>query len=515
MSRLVTYSDDASAELAADSEHAASFYKQLFLLHEISIELSRAQSLDDLYRLAVTACLNHLEIDRMGILMIDKERDWMIGTWGTDEVGNVRSEADFAAPMLDDIQEVIREMSTKGKVCVWHDKELYEFSEEAGEISTVGYGWNAALAIWDDEEVIGWIACDNLLNHKPFQTYQSHTLRLFGSLLGEFIKRLHAEEAIKELNDELENRILARTFMLSSAQEELKKVNVQLEQKVLERTALLHEKTNRLQDTLDNLQHTQSQLIEAEKQSAMANLVMGMAHELNTPLGNIKTAASLQPDIFQDLQRALDSGQLSRSKLVESIHLGLESYQIIDLNIIKMADLVAEFKRLSVNENQRDWSEEVQVGIWLGQAVKVAFERFEGLYSAKVSIDVYPEDARASFNTWQMGQVVEDLVLNALEHGFDNQVEDRISIQATVTAVELKIKFEDNGRGVAEDIEGKMFDAFVTSTRDRGSKGLGLNLVFNLITQGMRGEIRHYCPPSGGCGFIVSLPLMVELPRAH
>ncbi|WP_295893672.1 ATP-binding protein [uncultured Vibrio sp.] len=510
MSRLVTYSDEASAELAADNEHATDFYKQLFLLHEISIELSRAKSLDDLYRLAVIACLTHLGIDRMGILMIDKDRDpdkdWMVGTWGTDEQGDVRSEQDFSAPMLEDVQEVIEEMSTKGKVCVWHDKALYEFGEKIGEVDTVGHGWNAAIAIWDGDEVVGWIACDNLINHKPFQTYQSHTLRLFGSLLGEFIKRRYAEEAVTRLNDELEDRILARTQDLSKAQKNLEKTNALLEERVMERTALLNEKTNRLQDTLNDLKRTQNQLIEAEKQSSIAHLVMGMAHELNTPLGNIKTVASLFPDMFNGLKDDISTGNISRAKLLEAISTGLESYDIIDSNVDRMADLVAQFKRLSIKETQHSGEEEVTLQEWLEHITQLAIAEYGKPLSTQISIAVSSQQTQAKLNTWRMAQVMENLIFNSLDHGLVNHSSGQIKITAAANDDHLSFNIEDNGKGIAPELLSSIFDPFVTTARGSGSKGLGLHLVYNLVTQGMNGSIDVYQPASGGCGFTIKVP---------
>ncbi|USD67710.1 ATP-binding protein [Vibrio sp. SCSIO 43136] len=507
MSRLITYSDDASTELEADSEHAKSFYHQLFLLHEISIELSRAESLDNLYQLAVNACLTHLDIDRMGILMIDKERDWMVGTWGTDEEGNVRSETDYAAPMLDDVKDVIREMSTKGKVCVWHDIELYEFGEKVGEVDEVGRGWNAALAIWDNDEVIGWIACDNLLNHKPFHTYQSHTLRLFGSILGEFIKRQHAEEEIIKLNASLESKIERRTAELSKAQAELKQANTDLEQKVLERTALLNEKRTHLQETLDELQATQSQLVEAEKQGSIAQLVMGMAHELNTPLGNIKMAASLQPNMLQNIEEKLANGKLSAADLNEHLRMSCETNEIISSNAGKMADLVAQFKKLSIHETQFRQSEQIELAQWLKDTASLACDNYGPNHTPTISVEVLPSNAKVTINTAQLAQAIEDLVFNALEHGLTNHSTDEILIISIVHEHHLELNFEDNGKGVSAEIQDHIFDPFVTTARSKGGKGLGLNLVYNLVTQGLKGHIQCYQPLTGGFGIGLSIPL--------
>ncbi|MDO6527557.1 ATP-binding protein [Motilimonas sp. 1_MG-2023] len=506
MARLITYSDDASSELLDNTRQSKAFYHQLFLLHEISISLSQAKNLDDLYRLSVTACIEQLEIDRMGILMIDKERDWMYGTWGTDDLGNIRSEADYASPMRDDVKKVIREMSTRGKVCVWHDQDLYEFTDTPGEVATVGKGWNAAIAIWDKDDVIGWIACDNLLNHKPFQTYQSHILRLFGSLLGEFIKLKHAEQSLYQLNEELENRILARTAELTQAQLDLEKINSELEQQVLNRTASLNEKTLRLEKALQDLTETQQDLMEAEKHRALNHLVIGMAHELNTPLGIIKTAASLQPELLNELGDDLAAGKVSKSRLSQVIENGLEGYDIINTNISKMADLVTQFKRLSVVSNSASNIESIALKNWLKQALKLAISHYNKPQRVNLVIHVTPDKAVIKADSWMLAQILEDLVLNSLEHGFDSQEQDKIEVSAVLVGNNCEIEFEDNGRGIDPAIVSSIYDPFFTCARGEGSKGLGLNLVYNLITQGMKGEISHYRPTAGGCGFRIVIP---------
>ncbi|MCE2594078.1 hypothetical protein K6Y31_04545 [Motilimonas cestriensis] len=506
MARLITYSDDASSELLDNTDQSKAFYHQLFLLHEISINLSQAQTLDELYRLAVTACIEQLEIDRMGILMIDKERDWMFGTWGTDDLGNIRSEADYASPMREDVKKVIREMSTRGKVCVWHDQDLYEFTDTPGEVATVGKGWNAAIAIWDKDDVIGWIACDNLLKHKPFQTYQSHILRLFGSLLGEFIKLKHAEQSLYQLNEELENRILIRTAELTQAQLDLEKINSELEEKVLNRTASLNEKTLRLEKALQDLTETQQDLMEAEKHRALNHLVIGMAHELNTPLGIIKTAASLQPELLNELNSDLAAGKVSKSRLTQVIQNGLEGYDIINTNISKMADLVTQFKRLSVVSNSASNIESIQLNTWLKQALKLAISHYNKPQHVSLVIQVTPDKAEIKADSWMLAQILEDLVLNSLEHGFDNQDQEIIKVSAVLVGNSCEIQFEDNGGGIDPAIVASIYDPFFTSARGEGRKGLGLNLVYNLITQGLKGEISHYRPPTGGCGFRIVIP---------
>ncbi|MCE2573591.1 sensor histidine kinase [Motilimonas eburnea] len=506
MARLITYSDDASNELLDNTEQSKAFYHQLFLLHEISITLSQAPSLDDLYRLAVTACVKQLNIDRMGILMIDKARDWMYGTWGTDDFGHIRSEADYASPIQDEVKSVIREMSTRGKVCVWHDQELYEFTETPGEVTTVGKGWNAAIAIWDKDEVIGWIACDNLLNHEPFQTYQSHILRLFGSLLGEFIKLKQTEESLYLLNEQLEQRIKDRTKELTIAQQALEQANADLERQVEQRTASLNEKTLRLEATLTDLTNTQKELMEAEKHKALNHLVIGMAHELNTPLGIIKTAATLQPELLQALADDLAQGKISKSRLTELINTGLEGYDIINTNIAKMAELVTQFKRLSVVSTNTGTIEELQLNEWLEQAAKLAMSHYRKPQQARLLIQVTPDKASINTDAWMLAQVIEDLILNSLEHGLRNTPDDKISIYCTMINDQCELRVEDNGRGIAEELAPNIYDPFFTSARGEGRKGLGLNLVYNLVTQGLKGEISQYRPTTGGCGFRLLIP---------
>lgn len=484
MAKLITYSNDASAQLATQSDNPE-FYQQLFKLNEIAIELGKAPTLDDLFRLAVENCLSHLAIDRMGILMIEQGVDgeqWMRGTWGTDEVGNVRSESHDTAPILDTVKQVIHEVSTQGKVCVWHDQSLYEFTEKQGEIIEVGHGWNAAIAIWDKDEVIGWVACDNLLKHRPFEIYQSHILRLFGSLLGELIKQKLAQQAQQTLNQQLRS-------------------------------------------TLAQLQHTQKELIAAEKHAALNDLVIGMAHEMNTPLGVIKTAASLQPEVFKELQQDLNSGTISKNKLVHAINVGLESQGLIDVNIDKIAQLVAQFKRLSALQHSQNRSDTINLQDWLTTHVKLYLTPYKSQL-ANIALNVEATEQQLVIDSQMLGQVLESLLQNAIEHGLSERQAGQLNVSAKLLSFEptinqqdndkaephsppqhlLLMTIQDNGPGIAPHLVDKVFDAFYTSSRGKGNKGLGLHMVYNLVKQGLKGEIQHFQPEAGGCGFTLRIP---------
>ncbi|RJG49437.1 ATP-binding protein [Motilimonas pumila] len=482
MAKLITYSNDASAQLTTQSDNPE-FYQQLFKLNEIAIELGKAPTLDDLFRLAVENCLNHLAIDRMGILMIEQKTDgqqWMRGTWGTDEVGNVRSESHDTAPILDKVKQVIHEVSTQGKVCVWHDQSLYEFTEKQGEIIEVGHGWNAAIAIWDKDVVIGWVACDNLLQHRPFEIYQSHILRLFGSLLGELIKQKLAEQTQQHLNQQLRS-------------------------------------------TLAQLQHTQKELIAAEKHAALNDLVIGMAHEMNTPLGVIKTAASLQPEVFKELQQDLSSGTISKNKLVHAINVGLESQSLIDVNIDKIAQLVSQFKRLSALQHSQNRNDNIVLNDWLTANVKLYLTPYQQQL-ALLNISVEAPEQSVIIDSQMLGQVLESLLQNAMEHGLCDATQGQLKVSAKIlnknsaatqgeahqqptSQAVLVLLIEDNGPGIAPHLVDKVFDAFYTSSRGKGNKGLGLHMVYNLVKQGLKGEINHFQPAAGGCGFSLTLPI--------
>jgi signal transduction histidine kinase len=183
-------------ELRRSEEEAREFQEKLQALHEVNIELSRCASLEELYRRTIELGRERLGFDRLGLLLIEEETNMMLGTFGTDENGQLRDERFFRqAQENPDITGILTEQKRIG---FWEDTSL----KDAGEV--VGRGWNAMTVLWNGNKGIGWLATDNLIRREPPTAVQLEILTLYGAALGQLVSRKKVEEERERLIEELE-----------------------------------------------------------------------------------------------------------------------------------------------------------------------------------------------------------------------------------------------------------------------------------------------------------------------
>ncbi len=188
---------------------------QLHKLHKISILLWHAKSLDNMLHTAVYECIHELEIDRMAIFLSNSRTGLMRGTYGTDINGNVTNEHWYCTAI--DSHFHAKNTLEKGKhIIIYNDVPLYHNN------NVVGIGWNSTISLWDSDEIIGWIACDNLISGTPLKDYHNELLKLLGVTMSQHLIQRRAQDALKSLNISLEQRISQRTFELQEANEQLK-----------------------------------------------------------------------------------------------------------------------------------------------------------------------------------------------------------------------------------------------------------------------------------------------------
>lgn len=210
------------AELEIRNHSINEYLSLLRNLHEVTLNLSKASDLDQLYRNAVFLGRTHLGIDRMAIFLTDFEKNKMQGTYGTDPQGNLVQRTEFTSTIPD--HPLVHEaLSRKDHVVVKENAPLYYGTNQ------VGTGWNAMIAMWNGNECIGWLAADNLINQRMLTDHQKEILKLFGAALGQqiVIKRNH--DQLTSLNAELEEHVLKRTRELQETNRALGDANQRLE----------------------------------------------------------------------------------------------------------------------------------------------------------------------------------------------------------------------------------------------------------------------------------------------
>jgi len=305
-------------------------------------------------------------------------------------------------------------------------------------------------------------------------------------------------KAINSMRVNLQNEIIK----LEDAENALLALNGELEVKVHDRTSKLENINLQLHHSLDNLTLAQDQLIQSEKMASLGQLVAGVAHEVNTPLGICITSITALKDKVEDIQKAVDSKELSKSFLNDTLKLLLEYEQIIERSLNKSVELIRSFKSVAV-ELHTDPEESIN----LHQHVYDVVNTVKTLFKHKkyhIHIDV-EEDLRLITYPSAWNQILTNLLMNSHIHGFEDRRDGDISIVFTQSNVTLTLLYTDNGKGIAEDYKKRIFDPFVTTKRGQGGSGLGLNIVFNLVNSTLGGTIKLLESEQGVC-FKVDVP---------
>lgn len=498
MSDLVIYSGTDFNKLDEEID-LETFYQLLYKLNEATLLISQAKNMDDLYRITVEVALSHLQIDRLGILLFDKSTNRISGTWGTDEKGTIRSEYNYTSMVDGPTQDVISLLDNQNKVCIWHNVALYEFDQEEDyqDSEIIGHGWNGAIGLWEHDRLIGWFACDNLLNNKPFNIEYSHILRLFCSSVSELRLRFLAQEKIEQLNQTLESKVRIRTSQLLQAQS-------QLEKKVEQRTLALQNQNQTLQQTIERLENTENLLSKTQMYSALKDLVVGVAHEMNTPIGTAYTASTHLPCLVQDIYEAIENRD--SKKLTKRLTDIETSSQMVSSCLRDATALIAEFKTLSTIDAEVIPEVEIHIRDWLASSVTLAELQEKCLTTLTIEYLIKTDIDKVTVKSEVLQQIVKALLINAYQHGLTDQ-HATIQISVDLKDNTLLLTVEDSGPGIPVGMQNRIFNPFVTTARSQGQKGLGLNLAFNLVEYVLMGKFSYFDSTLGGAGFLIACPV--------
>ncbi len=271
----------------------------------------------------------------------------------------------------------------------------------------------------------------------------------------------------------------------------------------------VREKTHSLQHSLDELQRTQNRLIEVEKNHYLIQVVNGVAHELNTPLGNAITALSFGQQALTRVQQQFSAQRLSQQDFEHFMQQQASSLQHIDSALSQAARLVENFKLISVDQSQlRPGHFCVSTVI---ESVLSALDKELATYRPVIDFDRSINIQIYSIQS-ALFQVISQLVMNSLAHAFDANTQARIRFEQKQEDNQLLLIYSDNGKGVDPTRLKEMFQPFFTTERERKMVGLGLPLVYNLVTLILGGELHCYSAKDQGITFELRLPLTLTEP---
>lgn len=299
---------------------------------------------------------------------------------------------------------------------------------------------------------------------------------------------------ICSLNDVTEKRRIERA---------LRDLNVDLEHRIQRRTENLTESNAALSQAFEDLKKTQAMLVRSEKLASLGSLVAGVAHELNTPIGNGLMAVSTLEQRLKDFRAALAAG-LRRSDLDTFVNQVGTATDISTRNLMRASELISSFKQVAVDQTssqRRRFSVEALVNeilLTLQPILKHVPYRVVVDVRQDVTVDSYPGP---------LGQVLTNLVQNAVVHAFKDRSEGQIRVTVRLRDPDwVELSVQDDGRGIPVDQLDKVFDPFFTTRLGEGGSGLGLHISHNIVTGVLAGQIQARNRPEGGAEFEVLFP---------
>ncbi|MEN8140874.1 MAG: ATP-binding protein [Thermodesulfobacteriota bacterium] len=277
-----------------------------------------------------------------------------------------------------------------------------------------------------------------------------------------------------------------------------------LEERVSARTAQLAATNSELLATLDQLQQMQDHLVQSEKMASLGELIAGISHEINTPVGISYTAATHLEKVTRDFAKLYASDGIKRSDLRKFMDTCLASTDLLVTNLNRASALIKSFKHVAIDQS--------------GEAKRL-FELRPYIDEVLLSLQPVLKKTRHVVQVdgpWDLGlnsypgafsQVFTNLITNAINHGYGPGEAGTMTIDFCQEGENLRLTFSDDGRGVSPAALEQIFSPFFTTNREGGGSGLGLHIVYNIVNQQLHGTIRCESVPGMGTAFIITVPL--------
>ncbi len=304
--------------------------------------------------------------------------------------------------------------------------------------------------------------------------------------------------------------LIAHSFRLKSLhkkQEEMAWLVEERTDALNEKTKALQESKNKAEQTLKQLESTMTELVRTEKMAALGQLVAGVAHEVNTPLGVALTANSVLTEESKLLRSRLAAGNIRRQEFEEYLEKSMQAGHLLERNLLRAAQLISNFKQVSV-----DLTADQQRHFNLAQYLNELLESLSLMWRKRqINIEVNcPDNINMFSYPGAIGQIITNFTQNSLIHGFKDREHGNIMISCRQQDNQVQIVFADDGAGIKSEHIARIFDPFFTTNRYHGGTGLGLHIVFNLISQKLGGSVDVASSPGQGTRFTLVLPLQID-----
>ncbi|MCM2680183.1 sensor histidine kinase [Echinimonas agarilytica] len=355
------------------------------------------------------------------------------------------------------------------------------------------------------QELKAWVDNVNVLLNRL--SVEQQDLSIAKSKMAKLNKELNRS------NHQLLDEVNRKTAHLQKALTELEEQKIELE---ANHDALLSEIGQReetenilklqrcaLQKTVADLEATQNQLVESAKFASLGELVAGVAHEINTPVGVTVTALSFLTERLDTLNTEFRDGTLTQGGMEQILTDCSQSCDLMTSNLHRAAKLISSFKQVAVDQSSES-VRQVQLSSYIKDVVtSLQPELKRGQHTVNISC---AGDLYLTTRTGALSQVITNLVMNSVIHGFEEKAKGVIEISIQQEQGQIEITYSDNGKGMNDDSLKRLFDPFFTTRRGKGGSGLGAHLVYNLVTHSMKGAIIANSQEGMGLTYTIQLP---------
>jgi two-component system, NtrC family, sensor kinase len=274
--------------------------------------------------------------------------------------------------------------------------------------------------------------------------------------------------------------------------------------------SILETKRRDLELAFNEMTLMQDKLVEADKMAALGGLVAGVAHEINTPVGNSITLASTLMEETRLFEEAISTGQIKRSALDDYLNTARESTQLILSNLNRAGELVQSFKQVSVDQSNTGLRQ-FELKHYLEEVVISLSPQFK---KTAQTISVEGDEVMIHSYPGIVAQIATNFITNSLFHAYQPDQPGQMSFLITSVQDGLILKYRDDGCGIPSEHIDRVFEPFFTTARHQGGTGLGLHITYNLVTQKLEGSIDLQSQVGEGTEFTIRLPLAVAAAKS-
>lgn len=324
-----------------------------------------------------------------------------------------------------------------------------------------------------------------------------------------------AKEQLDEQNIQLEQEVARKTSSLSSTmlkmevqQQELRQQKQTLQDENIRRSRTeknLTATNKDLKSSILALNKAKERLLESEKMASLGMLGAEISHEINTPIGISITSTSYLLDLLIRLKQDFNQHKLSKKSINIFIGNAHQSTELLISNLNRASELITSFKHVAVDQTS-DKTRLIIVSKYLNEIIQSLHPKLKKTkHCIKVNCD---ESIEISSHPGAIAQIIINLIINSIIHGFENIDRGEITIDISLHQQILHLDYKDNGHGLTKEGLERLFEQFYTTKGDQGGTGLGTHIIQQLVIDSLNGSIAVKNEDEGGLSYHIEFPDM-------